>query len=220
MGCAALFGCDMPADQRGTLERVRGGVVFVGVIENKPWASLSQGPQGLEVALVEEFARELKAEIRWVGGGYPALWRGLRGGRVDLLIGGLTKDIPGSDKIGLSIAYLEDASIVAVPPGTDPPLQLAGETVAVRPGDPAAAELPASATIEWLETPRESALPVVARDWEVAAWGYQATKFTLQRDKHVLAVPPGENAFLRRLDRFLQTRTAGLKAQLQSQGTR
>ena len=57
----ALFagcGVTIPTDPEGTLERVSGGTLRVGVSPNPPWTEVTQGaePTGTEVRLVEEFA--------------------------------------------------------------------------------------------------------------------------------------------------------------------
>ena len=70
----ALFagcGVSIPTDPKGTLERVSGGTLRVGVSPNPPWTEAAQGaePTGTEVRLVEEFATTLPAEIGWTLGG-------------------------------------------------------------------------------------------------------------------------------------------------------
>lgn len=205
--CLGSSGCDMPQDQRGTLERVRGGTMNVGIVDNPPWATMDNGAvTGVEAALVQDLARELKADIHWVKGNYLTLAEALKAQQIDLLIGGLTMDVPSSSQLGLSTVYARTSTAVAVPPGTAVPAKLEGLTIAARRGDPAAAELPSSVQRQWTENRRGSGLPVLAQDWEIAAWGYIPTGFQIKRHRHVVAVPPGENAFLRRLDRFLKDR--------------
>jgi polar amino acid transport system substrate-binding protein len=54
----AVAGCDFPADPEGTLDRVSGGTMRVGVIEDPPWVILEDGrePAGMEPELVRQFA--------------------------------------------------------------------------------------------------------------------------------------------------------------------
>src|SRR5687768_5519691 len=62
-------GCGMPRDPEGTLERVRGGTLRVGVVERAPFTRAEgQTPSGPEVELVQEFARTLEATVEWTVG--------------------------------------------------------------------------------------------------------------------------------------------------------
>jgi ABC-type amino acid transport substrate-binding protein len=67
---AACAGTDgFPRDPEGTLDRVRGGTVRVGVTDHRPWVDLSgDRPIGVEVTLIERFARGLGARVEWFEG--------------------------------------------------------------------------------------------------------------------------------------------------------
>lgn len=197
--------CDLPTDQRGTLDRVQNSRIYVGVIENWPWATLrKKQAEGVEADLVKAFADTLNAKVEWIGGGFPALSRALEVGQIDLLIGGLTSRPPAKERLGLSTIYFRTTSRVATPPGARTTENLKAVTIAARPQDPAAAELPGNVSVRWTDDLRSSQLPILAQDWEIAAWGYMATRFVAAHTDHVIAVSPGENAFLRRLDLFLR----------------
>jgi polar amino acid transport system substrate-binding protein len=60
--------CQFPADTDGTLDRVRGGTLRVGVTPANPFVILADRsePQGVEVELVKRFARGLGARVEWV----------------------------------------------------------------------------------------------------------------------------------------------------------
>lgn len=97
MAAMLLAGCtSIPADPDGTLERVRGGTLRVGVTENPPWVELSDGgePAGTEPELVAAFAEDLDAEVEWTGGSESRLAAALEAGELDLVIGGLLDDTP------------------------------------------------------------------------------------------------------------------------------
>jgi polar amino acid transport system substrate-binding protein len=106
-----LAGCgiSIPADPEGTLERVRGGTMRVGVSPNEPWTELNDNspPSGIEVDLVEGFAESLGARIEWSGGGEESLMEELRRGELDLVIGGLTSKSPWTDKAAITKPYAE-----------------------------------------------------------------------------------------------------------------
>ena len=124
-GIVLLVGCDLPRDPEGTLDRVRGGTLRVGVTAREPWTNWERTgrdrrPTGIEVELVERFARELDAEILWVRGSESELFTSLEQFDVDLVVGGLTDDTPWSDRIALSRTFAETADgkhVMATPPG-------------------------------------------------------------------------------------------------------
>lgn len=145
-------GCDLPRDPEGTLERVRGGRLRVGVTAHVPWTDWENDGRGrrvsgIEVELVKRFATEMNAEIDWIRGSESELLTSLENYDVDLVLGGLTDDTPWSDRVGLSRTFAET-----------------GE------------------------------------------------------GKHVLATPPGENAFLLRLDRFLAKEEAAIGRRIAEEG--
>jgi ABC-type amino acid transport substrate-binding protein len=108
LGMVSLGGCaGIPTDPHGTLSRVSGGELRVGVTERSPWVELPEGgePQGIEPELVRQFAERLDAEIRWVEGSEQKLVDDLEHGVVDLVIGGIPADTPWSEQAGMSRPY-------------------------------------------------------------------------------------------------------------------
>lgn len=88
--------CDFPRDPMGTLEKVRGGTLRVGVADYEPWARIDGGEaSGVEIELIEEFAGDLAAETSFIEGTVPELLEAARQGEVDVVIGGLTATDPG-----------------------------------------------------------------------------------------------------------------------------
>ena len=49
-------------------------------------------------------------------------------------------------------------------------------------------------------------LPVAAHEWEIEALEFRPTGIELPEERHVMAVPPGENGWLVTLERFLDER--------------
>jgi polar amino acid transport system substrate-binding protein len=107
-----LAGCSgtVPADPDGTLERVRGGTLHVGVSPNEPWTDVHDGadPSGIDVDLVRGFASSIDATVEWTEGGEHVLMAGLELGELDLVIGGLTSDSPWVEKAALTVPFTEE----------------------------------------------------------------------------------------------------------------
>lgn len=108
----ALTGCGadaptFPTDPDGTLERVRGGELRAGLSPHEPWTALGPdgSPDGVEVALVEDFADSLGADVTWTTGGEEALVADLEEGRLDVVVGGFTASTPWTSKAAVTVAY-------------------------------------------------------------------------------------------------------------------
>ncbi len=123
-----MTGCtSIPADPDGTLDRVTGGELRVGVSHHPPWVVVPESgePAGHEADLVREFAETLDASVEWVALGEEALMLHLENGRLDLVIGGLTSDTPWTDSAGVTRPYRESTNdlgqtvqhVMAVPLG-------------------------------------------------------------------------------------------------------
>ena len=104
-------GIDIPADPDGTLDRVSGGVLRVGVSTHEPWvetpspAADDAEPTGIEPDLVREFASTIDADIRWSRGGEESLVHRMERGELDLVIGGLTAKSPWAELAVLTRPY-------------------------------------------------------------------------------------------------------------------
>lgn len=107
-----LTGCGMqvPADPEGTLERVEGGVLRVGVTENAPWVELGANdePSGTEPALITAFAEQHGATIEWTDGSEAELVDALDRGELDLVLGGFLEDTPWVEHAAATRPYVED----------------------------------------------------------------------------------------------------------------
>jgi len=109
---AALAGCQaIPADTEGTLDRVRNGVLRAGITHNPPWVdtTVSSGPEGTEVRLVEAIATDLQAEVTWTVGSEAALVAALHDGSLDVVAGGFTDDTPWAKEAAMTAPYLEES---------------------------------------------------------------------------------------------------------------
>jgi polar amino acid transport system substrate-binding protein len=127
-------GCNLPRDGAGTLDRVHGGTVRVGVMNDAPWAFDSSGTTGgVEGALASEIARRASARIAWVRGTEGDLLPMLERREVDLVIGGLTADLPWARQVAFTRPYYTDTVIVGLPDHRAP--QPRAHVLAVAPGE-------------------------------------------------------------------------------------
>jgi polar amino acid transport system substrate-binding protein len=215
---ALVAACGLPRDPEGTLDRVQGGRMRVGIAERSPWTILGDGdPTGVEVELVEGFARTLRAEIEWTAGAPAELLTALEGREVDLVIGGFTDDDPWAQEVTFTQPYARIQIAVGAPRGTPLPSELDRRRVAALRGtivpdlieDAGGIPMPVDdlAAVDEL---------VAAEDWRLRALGLRSTGLILHESRHAVAVPTGENAWLVRLERYLSERAGAVDELLDS----
>ncbi len=103
-GCAEPT---FPKDPEGTLERVSGGVLHVGVSENPPHTTVADDGSvgGTEVDIIQGYADRIGATVEWIDGAESELMEMLRQRDVDVVIGGLTASSPWSTHAAFSRPY-------------------------------------------------------------------------------------------------------------------
>jgi len=215
VSCAALAGCQYPRDPEGTLDRVRGGTLRVGISPSEPWVTLAenQPPAGVEVELVQEFARTLDAEVKWVKGSESDLMEALDGRQLDIVIAGLTRRSVWMNGAALTRPYLTTQSVIAAPDrATAERLSedLGGERISVEANSPEAAklEMDTDAIVVPVEEIKDASGPVAVHDYLLDDLGLVRTDAELDEHEHAMAVSMGENAMLVTLERFLLDREA------------
>ncbi|HEX6038250.1 substrate-binding periplasmic protein [Longimicrobium sp.] len=209
--------CGLPRDPEGTLERVRGGTLRVGVAHNPPWADLPAPGEarGVEPRLVRALAAELGARVEWVPGSETELLAALEHHRLDLVVGGLSAADPRGATLGLTRPYYTDTVAVGVAPGTAAPAELKGARVGVERTRAGAAALEGKgATPVPVDDVARFPGPVAAPTWRLARAGRRPTRTVLAQEGRVFAVPPGENGWLVRVERFLHARRDSVPALL------
>ena len=213
--CGAT-GCNLPRDSSGTLDRVRHGTMRVGVVTNPPWVSDSAAPTpGVEQQLVQELAAREGARIAWVRRPEAELLLALHKRELDLVIGGLTSSVPWQKQVAFTKPYYTDTIAVGAPAGTPRLTDLKGQTVAVESGSAIAADLRGKgATPLPMDDVTRSTGLVAAPVWRLASMGRVNTGIELQQEKHVLAAPQGENAWLVQVERLLHDRKSDIPKRL------
>jgi polar amino acid transport system substrate-binding protein len=206
--------CSLPRDADDTLKQVRHGVIRVGASQNPPWVVISGGAVGgVEPALVTALASRLESRIQWVVGPESDLMQQLHDRDLDLLVAGLTAETPWKKKVAVTRPYYTDSVAVSGAPTGD----LRNRTVAIEADDPAAAALRKKKAIpEYLRDLRDAPGPVAAPTWHLAALGRQGGTVLLQTRPRVMAVAPGENAWLMEVERLLYQKRADIPRMLRS----
>jgi len=102
----AACGLQIPSDPDGTLDRVSGGELRVGAVE-EPGLVETDGPSpdGPLPELVRGFADTLDARVTWRVGSEETLVAALEQGELDLVIGGFTDQTPWIEQAGLTRGY-------------------------------------------------------------------------------------------------------------------
>jgi polar amino acid transport system substrate-binding protein len=210
--------CGMPKDPEGTLERVKDGVMRVGITASAPWTA-TEGPEGVEVELVEQLAEELDATITWVDGGHAELFSALEHRELDLVIGGFAADDPWASKVTFTQPYFTARTMVGIAPGVLAPEDLEGVHLAVEEHSEAVHLVTENDAVPVeVDSLEDAEPPVVAEEWEIRAIGLQPTELVLDETQHVMATPLGENAWLVRIERFLRTRLPQIPQLLMEHG--
>jgi polar amino acid transport system substrate-binding protein len=192
----------------------------VGLVENPPWVVRAGGePSGAEVELVRQFASELGAQPEWHWGGEQEQMEAIEHYQLDLLVGGLTNKIAWSKYVGLTSPYFESRVVVGVPKSSPPLNSVKGVPVAVESGDTAAYYLQSkgASVVPVDDLSRAGASAVAAPEWQIEKLGLSPTDIKLRTEEHVMVAPPGENAFIKRLDEFLSRRRGDVKGLLEQQ---
>ncbi|MBM7333619.1 substrate-binding periplasmic protein [Alloalcanivorax marinus] len=210
LACLALLlvgpGCRYPRDVEGTLDRVRGGVLHVGVTENPPWVVRGDPPAGVEVDLAREIAAALDARVRWHWGAQSELIAALEQRQIDLVIGGLRDNPALTKQVALTKPYAKLPAGVGFPAGAGkaPPDNLDGQTVHVprvnHLADPLHDE---GARVVPFDGPPPTGQALGGAHWWLRARGLTVGPWVLRTERHVMAVPKGENAWLALVQRHL-----------------
>ena len=208
IACALAFlgACaSPPEDPEGTLDRVTGGVMRVGVTESDPWTVLSgDEPAGIEVELVERFAEELDAEIEWTEASEQELFGALAAGSLDLVIGGLTSTNPNVKEGTFTYPFHKSALTIGLPAGMDGE-EIAGLEIAVERGTEGAGLLrKTDARPVYVDDIADATgQPAVVDDWLLEDMDLHPSGVDLVESEHVMATRHGENGWLVELEKFL-----------------
>ena len=194
----------------------------VGVAHYEPWVILDATGSptgGVEVALIEEFAASLDAEIEWFDGPAHDLAAAVHTNSLDLAIGGLTSTSPFQKEATFTHPYLTTFATIGVDeePATDP--DLTGVEVAVEAGTELEGLLrKLDVVVVPVDDIPAAQPPIATHSWLLNDLGLVDSGIRLTESDHVMAVPHGENAWLTALERFLLAREASIRDLLETEG--
>lgn len=211
LAMAAASGCQYPRDPDGTLNRIQGGVMRVGVTAADPWVVLEGGEPigGAEVEIARRFARDLDARIEWVQGSEEELVDAAKEGQVDLILGGLTTKSRWKQDVALTRPYVETRAVVGAPAGASYPDDFSGVRVAAELGSEEEGLLEQrtdALVVPVADLASRAGEPAAVPDYLLEDLSLTDSGTELGSAKHVMAVKLGEAAFLVRLERFLLNR--------------
>jgi polar amino acid transport system substrate-binding protein len=220
---AIAAGCQYPRDPDGTLDRVEGGVMRVGVTGADPWVLLDgdQPVGGAEVELARRFARDVGARIAWVQGSEEELVDAAKEGQVDLIVGGLTSKSRWKKDVAFTRPYVETRAVVGIPPGGSYPDDFEGVPVAVELGSEEEGLLEqrtGARVVPVRDLAARRGQPAAVPHYLLDDLGLTDSGTELDEAEHVMAVKLGENAFLVRLERFLLNREDEIERLLVEEG--
>lgn len=105
----AAASCTLPRDADGTLDRVRHGVLRVGVADHPPWDSVGGGRVGgVEPHMIDDLARRFDATPTFRAGSESELLEALEQHELDLVAAGLHDDTPWNGRVALTRPYQTD----------------------------------------------------------------------------------------------------------------
>ena len=208
-----------PKDAEKTLHKVSNGTIRVGFTNAAPWVYPSAtGAQGIEATIVTSFAQALHAKVEWIEGTEEQLYNALKKREIDILIGGITDKTPWKEEVGVTKPYIETSLVIGQPASQASINQqpsLEGQWVAVKKGSDEGYYVREKKAKPFYTTQLPAGnMLAVGYDWQVQDWKMHNTGIVLKKEGHVMAVPPGENAFLLALDKYLFEHKAAINSGL------
>lgn len=217
----SLAGCQYPRDVEGTLDRVEGGTMRVGVVDHEPWVNLDgQQPAGVEPTLIRRFAETIDAEIHWVEGETEELVGALESGQLDVVLAGFTRRSEFRRKVALTRPYVDTELVLARPRGQPFPKESPDVEVAVEADSEAAGLLDHKTDFTGRELDSLEGVngPALVWDYWLDDLDFQPTGEDLIDEEHAMAVRLGENAMMVELERFLLSREGEARALVDREG--
>lgn len=201
-----ISSCDhYPKDPENSLEKALNGTLKVGIADSPDRCMYNDGnPQGIEVDLIKGFAQSINAKVEWVPGSQEDISNLLKEYELDLGIGGFSKKTPLKRHVGLTRPYDVEKIKVAAPSVMQLPDKVKDKEVVVKKGS---AALVAVKKKGGIPVPVDSIIEIdflmAASEDKITESTTNISAYDLDKIKHVIAVPRGENALLKKLEDYI-----------------
>ncbi len=209
-------GCGYPNDMENSLKSIRDGTLHVGLTENPPWVSQDNGaaPGGLETELIRSLADQLNAEVQWHWGTESEIIEALEQRQIHLAAGGFKQSGHLKKRVALTKPYFTTRNRVGFPAESTLPADLESVPVATRQLEGLSKQLEnKGARPRFVRQLHNQDLPIATAEWRLKAYELLIGPWALSSDKHVLALPKGENAWMMVVQRHLNN-SGGLTRRL------
>jgi polar amino acid transport system substrate-binding protein len=208
-----------PKDAEDSLEKIMNHTIRVGFTNASPWVYPADGkPEGIEADIVANFAKTLNAKVDWVEGTEEQLYKALRRDEIDILIAGITDETLWHKEVGLTKPYIETEIVIGQPASpvlSNQKAPVEGQWVAVKKGTDQGYHVRKMNAKPFYTTQLPATrMFSAAYEWQLQKWQLQNTGIVLEKESHVIGVPPGENALLLALDKYLFCNKASIRKQL------
>ncbi len=202
--------CQFPRDANGTLNKVKDGVLKVGVTENPPWVIRTDaGAEGVEAEIILVLADSLNAEVEWHWGTETELLQALSQHQLHVVMGGLTQQSPKKKGTVHTEPYYKTRITIGFPRSQEKTTDIDEVKVALPVVNQYSEALESRGAIPVpMENLNNLNMPVANVEWWLRAKGYEPGPWDLFTETHVMAVAEGENAFLQKLQNHINAFSA------------
>jgi polar amino acid transport system substrate-binding protein len=200
-------GCqNYPKDPMHTFDKVKEHTLKVAYSENGQWVREDNGiVSGIEAEIIKEFASSINAGIEWIKGPESELMPLLKEGECHIYIGGLVQTSPWRKHTAFSRPYTTAEVYIGVSPSMSPPHDIKNKKIGVRKGSSIGKYVKKKEGIPQYTDSLAHHPYIAAYNWEIKELGFTKTNIKLYEEKHVIAVPQGENRFLMEVEKFLDS---------------
>ena len=201
-----LSGCESyPNDPKNSLEEAKAKKLRVGFIEAPPWIWVEDGEvKGIEAEIVKGFAENINTEVEWIKGTEEELMPLLEAFELHLVVGGLTQSTPWKKHVGLTGPYKKEKVVVCNTNGDEIPKEIEDHPVGVKKGSAIGAYVKKKNGIPVFQDSLQTYQGLVAvYEYELDAFDCSASQLSIHTERHVIAVPKGENNLLMTLEEYL-----------------
>lgn len=200
-----LTSCEQyPKDPANTLEKVQNNVLRAGITESPPYVIIKNDePSGIEVEIIKGFAQELNARIEWVKGSEETIMELLKERELHICAGGFSSKSLWKKHVYLVEPHDTLVYSWGVPSGKLPE-EIEDKDVYVKRGTIAGAlAAKKDAKPIYVDSLSGNEPLILAPKKDLRKMDYNISEETVKKVMISLAIPKGENAFLEKLNTYI-----------------